>query len=94
MLREVLLGKIELETNIKTARGSIEIRGGQIKITQREKIKRVGLSKLNSTQRDVGFENSTIASIPLAERSIRLNTTGDGISQGILKCFRFVTGAR
>jgi len=63
---QAMLGKGVQERSIETNRGSIEIRDGQIKVQQRDKIKRVGLSRLNSTQLDVGFENSSIASIPFS----------------------------
>jgi len=63
---QAMLGKGGQQRNIETRRGSIEISGAQIKMTQRDKIKRVGLARLNSTQRGVGFQNSTIASIPFS----------------------------
>ena len=63
---QAMLGKADVMRSIKTGRGEIQISGGQVKMTQRDKIKRVGLSRLNRSQVGIGFENSTIASIPFS----------------------------
>ena len=60
---QMMLGKATENRKIITGQGEIDVSDGQIKMSQRDKIKRVGLSRLNSTQEGV-FENSTIASVP------------------------------